>query len=221
MLKSYNDVFICLLTLLLFLFVFFIKKVLNIKVSDFLITFLFSFIYSAEILGETVNFYNKIFYWDFILHFISGFVIAGIGMSIVNKTNKNYLKKSIFFTIFVSFCFSLTISVFWEFFEYIGDSYIFKTDMQKDKLINNIVSVSVNNSNEIININNIRYTIIYLEYNGGISELKIDNGYLDIGLSDTIDDLFANLLGTSFFSLLGFYYLSSNKFIFIESFLIG
>ena len=39
----------------------------------------------------------------------------------------------------------------------------------------------------------------------------IEDGYLDIGLSDTIKDMFVNLLGAVAFSLIGYVYTINNK----------
>lgn len=219
MLGNYNNFFICLLTTFLYFLPFFIEKIFKIKLSNFLKIIIIIFAFSAEILGEILNFYTKISCWDFILHIISGFIIMGIGLSLFQKLSHEKIKKNLLLLLISSFCFSITISVFWEFFEYLGDKYIFNTDMQKDTFINNIVSVSFNQKNLPFKINNIKYTIIYLDNDGLTSEVKINNGYLDIGLYDTINDLFANLIGTSCFFLLAFFYFTKSRFNFIKLFL--
>ena len=94
---------------------------------------IYVFIFSAEILGEINNFYGIIPHWDTVLHTINGFLAAGIGFSLIDLLNQNskQIKLSPFFVALVAFCFSMTIGVLWEFFEYGADSLL-KLDMQKD-----------------------------------------------------------------------------------------
>ena len=113
----------------------------------------------------------------------------------------------------------MTIGVCWEFFEFISDKYFF-TDMQKDIILNNFSSVEFNEniSNKAITLNDVHQTIIYNKQGDKIA--SINNGYLDIGLYDTMADLFVNLLGALIFSLLGYFYvLNKNKYKFIQNFL--
>ena len=96
------------------------------------------FIFSAEILGEIQSFYIHFPYWDTILHILNGFVCAALGMSLVEILNKDKripFQMSPFFLAVVSFCFSMTIGVLWEFFEFFMDQF-FLLDMQKDTVIN-------------------------------------------------------------------------------------
>ena len=65
-----------------------------------------------------------------------------------------------------------------------------------------------------IKINNIDKTIIYSRQG-----TTIINGYLDIGLRDTIKDLFVNFIGALIFSILGYLYVkNSYNYHFIENF---
>ena len=86
----------------------------------------------------------------------------------------------------------MTIGVMWEFFEYSVDR-VFKLDMQKDEIVYNISSVSLdeNKTNKPVKVNDIIETNIIKE-NGDVVTV---NGYLDIGLHDTIEDLFVNFIG--------------------------
>ena len=43
----------------------------------------------------------------------------------------------------VAFCFSMTVGVLWEFFEY-GMDTTFNTDMQKDRIVQTVSSVILN-----------------------------------------------------------------------------
>ena len=103
----------------------------------------------------------------------------------------------------VAFCFSMTIGVIWEFFEF-GMDYFFNMDMQKDTVIHRINSVMLNPDgvNVPYTIDNIQGTMI----DG--KDLGID-GYLDIGLIDTMKDMFVNFIGAVVFSCFGFLYVKS------------
>ena len=162
--------------------------------------------------GEINNFYGNIPHWDTMLHTMNGFLAAGIGFSLVdllNENSKNIHLTPIFVSI-VAFCFSMTIGVLWEFFEYSADRY-FKYDMQKDYVINNISTVTLdkNKENNAVKINDIDYTILY---NSSGDEIAIiEGGYLDIGIIDTMKDLFVNFLGAISFSSIGFVYIKDRE----------
>ncbi|NCB03246.1 MAG: hypothetical protein EOM67_13995, partial [Spirochaetia bacterium] len=98
------------------------------------------------------------------------------------------------------FCFSMTIGVIWEFFEYFMD-LVFAMDMQKDTVVHTIRSVMLDptKSQKIITIANINEVIV----NGEPLGL---GGYLDIGLHDTMKDMFVNFIGALVFSIAGYFY---------------
>ena len=112
----------------------------------------------------------------------------------------------------------MTVGILWEFFEFSADS-IAKTDMQKDRIVTEISSVLINknNVNIPIKVKNIEKTEIYSK-DGTIT--IIENGYLDIGLIDTIKDLFVNFLGAVTFSIIGFLYVKNReRYKFAEKFI--
>ncbi|MFR5856948.1 MAG: hypothetical protein ACLUFU_03950 [Bacilli bacterium] len=151
---NYEHAFFCILTLILLLVPGFIENKFNIEMPETLEIVIFLFIFAAEILGEMQNFFNIFKHWDTILHTINGFLCAAIGFSLIdilNRTEKFHLNLSPFFVAFVGFCFSMTIGVLWEFFEYGSDVYL-HTDMQKDTIVDEISSVSFNEKNENVAI---------------------------------------------------------------------
>lgn len=194
-----NNAFFCLITLILLLLPFIVQERLKIELPSMLESIILFFIFSAEILGEINNFYNIIPFWDTILHTINGFLAAAIGFALVDLLNKNSdnFNLSPIYLCLVAFCFSMTIGILWEFFEFSADR-IFKSDMQKDRYVSNISSVLLNEGkhNQPIKFDNIGYTIIY-DRDG--NELYKMNAYLDIGLIDTMKDLMVNFVGAAFF----------------------
>ena len=217
---NYHNVFLCLLTLVLFVIPFFVEDKLKVSIPNVLEIIILLFIFSAEILGEIQNFYNIIPNWDTILHTLNGFLAAAIGFSLIdilNRTDKFNFELSPIFVALVSFCFSMTVGVVWEFFEFSADN-ILKTDMQKDTIVNQISSVNLKNANafdpEIIK--DIKKTEIYY----GNDMITISDGYLDIGIIDTMEDLLVNFIGALFFSILGYFYIKKrDKYKGIEHFI--
>ena len=204
--RNYENVFLCVLTLILFLIPSFIESRFKLDLPETLEIVVLLFIFSAEILGEIQNFYNVFSKWDTILHTINGFLCAAIGFSLIdilNRYEKFHLNLSPLFVAIVGFCFSMTIGVLWEFFEYGADKY-FKTDMQKDQIVENIYSVSLNEEglNVPVKVEDITETHIMTEDGTYV----INGGYLDIGLIDTIGDLLVNFLGAIIYCTIGYVY---------------
>lgn len=222
---NWNNVFLCVLTLFLFLLPTIIQRSLNVTLPNTLEIIILLFIFSAEILGEINNFYGLFKHWDTILHTINGFLCAAIGFSLIdllNRTERFHITLSPIFVALVAFCFSMTIGVLWEFFEF-GVDKILRMDMQKDEILSSISSVSLdpNNHNKPIVINNIRSTAIYsVDNQGNTLVTTIPNGYLDLGLNDTMIDLLVNFIGASVFSILGLLYIKDrDEYKFVEHFL--
>lgn len=207
-----NNALLCLLSLLLLFAPLFIQNKFEITLPDGLEIAIYLFIFSAEILGEINNFYGIIPHWDTMLHTINGFLATAVGFSLVDLLNKNSkgLNLSPFYLCLVAFCFSMTIGILWEFFEYSGDKFL-KFDMQKDTVVKTVSSVNFNDNgeNKAIILDNIGSTIIY-DTNGTILQ-TIDGGYLDIGINDTMKDLFVNFIGALVFSIFGFFALKNDK----------
>lgn len=216
-----NNAFLCVLSLVLFTLPGVFQKKFKIKVPNLLEIIIYLFIYSAEILGEIHNFYGHIPAWDTILHTLNGFLCAGIGFSLVDLLNENSkkIKLSPIYVAIVAFCFSMTVGVCWEFFEYSADKIV-KTDMQKDVLVQEISTVYLdpNKANKTVLLKDIGKTIIYDKNNNEIA--VIDNGYLDIGINDTMKDLLVNFVGAVVYSILGYFYIKNrDKYKFASNFI--
>ena len=199
----WENVFICLLALVLFMLPDIIQRSLKIKLPSTLEILVLFFIFAAEILGELECYYINVPHWDSMLHTINGFICAAIGFSLVDILNRNKkirFELSPFFLAVVAFCFSMTIGVLWEFYEF-GSDYLFHTDMQKDTVIHVIDSTYLDptKSNSVVSIKDINDTVVAGESLGV-------GGYLDIGLIDTMKDLIVNFIGATVFSVIGYFY---------------
>lgn len=199
---TYESAFMCFFVLVLFLLPLLVEKNFKIKLPSVLEVIILFFIFGALILGEINGFYEKVPLWDSLLHFINGFICAAVGFSLVDILNQNSKFKyelSPIFIVVLSFSFSITIGVLWEIFEFSVDM-LFKTDMQKDTIINNINSVKITPNGSIGGIQDIETVMI----DGYILPF---NGYLDIGLIDTMKDLIVNIVGAVMFSVFGYFYI--------------
>lgn len=206
MLGNYHDVFLCVLSLVLFSIPKIIEKKLDVTIPGGLETIIFLFIFSAEILGEINAFYIKIPLWDTILHTVNGFLMAAIGFALIdvfNRSERFSIKMSPYFVGFFAFCFSMTIGVVWEFFEF-GMDTLFSMDMQKDWIVESVNSVKLNPYG--LNVP-VHIDVESLVINGYDWKL---GGYLDIGLIDTMKDLIVNFIGAVVFSVIGIIYLKTS-----------
>ena len=102
-LGSYHNMFLGILSLILFMVPKFIDKSLGVTIPVGLETVILIFIFSAEILGEINAFYVKIPIWDTILHTTNGFLMAAIGFALIdlfNRSDKFSVKMSPYFVAF-------------------------------------------------------------------------------------------------------------------------
>lgn len=204
--RNYENVFLCVLTLFLLVIPSFVQVTFKVEFPTTLEIILLVFIFAAEILGEISEFYLMFPSWDTVLHTVNGFLAAAIGLSLVdllNRSEKVVFQLSPLFTAIVAFCFSMTIGVIWEFFEF-GMDMFFGLDMQKDTVIHVIRSVTLDPMEK-----NVPYTIADITetvVNG--KELGL-GGYLDIGLIDTMQDLIVNFIGAFVFSVFGYFYVKN------------
>ena len=194
--RNYENVFLCALTLLLLVMPSLVQVTFKVELPTTLEIIILVFIFAAEILGEISEFYLVFPFWDTVLHTVNGFLAAAIGFSLVdllNRSERTVFNLSPLFTAIVAFCFSMTIGVVWEFFEFGMDTLI-GYDMQKDTVIHTIRSVTLDPAGH-----NVPYVI------SGISETAVNGqelgigGYLDIGLIDTMKDLIVNFMGAVIF----------------------
>ena len=208
--RNFENVFLCLMTLVLFVMPTILERQLRIDFPDTLEIIIMLFIFAAEILGEIRSFYVTYPHWDTMLHTLNGFLCAAIGFSLVDlfdRSERFSLQLSPVFMAIVAFCFSMTIGVLWEFFEFSMDQF-FLFDMQKDTVVPMISSVTLDPaaSNVPVVIKNITDVIVVAD--GQQIPLGV-GGYLDIGLKDTMADLFVNFIGAVVFSVIGYFYVKS------------
>jgi len=205
---NFESVFLCGLTLGLMIVPSVFTRKLQIELPTTLEIIILLFIFAAEILGEINSFYIRVPNWDTMLHTLNGFLCAAVGFALVdmlNRSEKFSFKLSPVYLAIVAFCFSMTVGVLWEFFEYLGDVFL-GFDMQKDTVISAIrtVELDATRSNKVVALKDIADVIIV--HGDGTQQALGLGGYLDVGLNDTMKDLIVNFIGAVVFSVIGFFY---------------
>ena len=209
--RNFENVFLCVLTLFLFMVPSMLERKLDIALPNTLEIIILLFIYAAEIMGEIGAYYVTFPYWDTVLHTLNGFLCAAIGFSlldILNRHNSVRFHLSPLYLAIVAFCFSMTVGVIWKFFECMMDQLFF-LDMQKDTVVQSIGSIMLDptGGNHPVVLHNIT-DVIVVQADGTQTALGL-GGYLDIGLLDTMKDLFVNFIGAVVFSFIGYFYVKN------------
>lgn len=141
------------------------------------------FIFAAELLGEIESFYEKIPWWDNMLHSLSGIILGLIGFMLVyamNESDKVRINLSPLFVAAFAFFFAVAAGAVWEIFEFAGDR-LFAMNMQKFRPPE------------------------------GVNELMTDSWRFDEGLIDTMTDIILDTVSAFFISVLGFVKIKAGK----------
>ena len=195
------------ITLLLFLIPTLVQIGFKIELPFSLEAVIMLFIWAAMVLGDVYDWYVVFEHWDTFLHTVTGFVAAAVGIGLINIMNKDdnsALKLSPFFVAVFCFAFSMMIGAMWELFEYCIDLTGF-TNMQKDTLLPSL-KFAVDGIDGPVSgfVNNISEMQFILE-DGTVVAPGI-MGYIDMGLIDSIEDMFVNFIGALVFSVIAFLY---------------
>lgn len=174
-----------------------VEWIFNIRIP-FVFLLIFMIIPVGSLLGSSFEFYSNYYWFDDFLHTLSGVLFACFGFTFteyfIGEINNN---KKFIGCLIGGFMFSLAIGLIWELIEYAGLS-ILNIDMQEDSIIYDIRSFFLSGSHlESIDITDISETVI--KYGDG--RVYTINGYLDVGLNDTLFDMFVCFLGALFYLL--------------------
>lgn len=181
---KWTATFICLFNLILLFIADYVMKKIN--YSNFLQLLIYVFLVSSLVGGEVYNLYSIIWFYDIILHILSSFIISFLFFNIF-KGNVNK-----FLSMLCIFSFAMMVAGLWEITEFSIDRLLDK-DMQKDTVISEINSMLLSSDgNTVINVKVSDMSI------GG----TIIDGYLDVGLYDTIEDMICALFGSVFYLII-------------------
>lgn len=134
--KDYSQTFLVVLTFFMTYYPSILEKRFGVYLPSRLEIIITLFIYAAQVLGEMNGFYDKIPWWDTMLHATSGIILGIVGFLFVyllNEKGNTNVNLSPIFVVIVAFCVALTLGVFWEIFEYSADRLL-GYNMQKFRL---------------------------------------------------------------------------------------
>ena len=140
----------------------------------------------GPILGAVYNVYYFTTWFDDLLHMMAGTVFAVVGAYFAVMLNKHQKTSPLFSALF-GVLFSMGVAMVWEFFEFSADMLL-SSDMQADTIITTVITKINSEDGSAHVIQDITDTVV----NG--ESLGI-NGYLDIGLIDTITDMLVETIG--------------------------
>ncbi len=134
-----------------------------------------TFGFFACYLGSFLNFYERFEIWDDILHFSSGILLGMLciiltSFVVVKRFGKITKKPDILFMVVVGVLVSISIAVFWEFYEFSYD-YLFDGNMQRSIIVVDPANFDVT------------------------AYLRPSGRFVDPGLIDTMGDFFQAVSG--------------------------
>lgn len=156
--------------------------------------YLFTLVYAiGPMLGHCWKLYYTLPWWDKLLHTSAGMIFAILGVYLFDLLAQE--KQIPIVQILFAFCFSVTVSVLWEFAEFGADTFL-GMDMQNDRVVSGITSYLLGqNIGTTGRISNIQSVVV----NGTTLP-----GYIDIGLHDSMLDMLLESLGALITCLLLF-----------------
>lgn len=128
---NWMSLFVSFLALVLSFSPDFLRRRYRIALPRSLQIFIIIFIFAGLFLGEVRSFYLKYWWWDSLLHLLSGVALGFTGFLIIYilyKTGKFSTNR--FLLSMLAFCFALALGALWEIFEFLMDKLFF-LDMQK------------------------------------------------------------------------------------------
>jgi len=134
--NDYSQTFLIILTFFMTFYPSILEKRFGVYLPNRLEIVITLFIFSAQVLGEMRGFYERIPWWDIMLHTTSGVILGLVGFLFVyllNEKGDANVNLSPIFVVIVAFCVALTLGVFWEFFEF-GVDRILGLNMQKFRM---------------------------------------------------------------------------------------
>lgn len=190
--EAMSEFAICLVTAVLLTMPFIVERKFGVVMPPMLKLSLMLLIVGGPVLGKIYKFYYKVPFWDKLLHTGSGFLFAALGAMIPALLDPGNKEHSLCLTLASAFCFTLAVAVLWEFYEYAMDNF-FNMDMQQDAIVSNINSYLLGpEKGEIASLSGIESVTV----NG---EAVAIDGYLDIGLIDTMRDMLVCGIGGVFY----------------------
>lgn len=108
-----------------------LEKRLDIHLPKALLLTIMLFVVATIVIGDAYGQYERFWWWDDVLHSLSGIITALVGFLLVYFFNARYnMRLSPTFVATFAFTFAITMGVVWEIVEFTFD-VLFHTDMQR------------------------------------------------------------------------------------------
>lgn len=111
----------------------FVNRRFAVQIPSVMQILYFVFLYAAIYLGEVRDFYYRFAFWDDVLHFLSGTLLAVLGFYLVWLLNDAEHRRVVLapgFVAFFAFTFAVASGAIWEIYEFTIDGLL-DTNMQK------------------------------------------------------------------------------------------
>ncbi|MDE7075770.1 MAG: hypothetical protein K2O62_00415 [Clostridia bacterium] len=184
-----------------------IEYALNVRVPiGYTVFFILFMVFNFA--GAVYNLYTLIPCLDDILHAAWGIVFGIMGITIIKVlVGAPKTAKSVIAYVLFGLGFAMLTSIIWEIYEFTGDSILPSMDMQQGTVVDHIHSFIMypdpaNPAPDNLHtwqVEGIARTVLY-DAEGNIIGI-IPNGYLDLGLLDTMYDLIFCFVATVVFSV--------------------
>ena len=183
--KQYDRLPLALGTLLLVLLPAGMERFFHCRIC--LPVYIFGLLYAiGPMLGQCWKFYYTISWWDKLLHTCGGVMFAIVGayfFELLTKRKDNIIACAAF-----ALCFSIALAAVWEFVEFGADRFL-GMDMQDDTVVTHLTSYLLGDGVGVTgSIENIQSVVV------NSVPLPV-NGYIDIGLADSMLDMMLESLG--------------------------
>lgn len=104
------------------------ERKFSVDIPDQIGALYFMFLFAAIFLGDVLDFYAVIPFWDTILHAFSGALLTALGFVALlhlSGCKRQSLGLSPLAVACLAFCFAMTMGCFWEMYEYTVDGLLF------------------------------------------------------------------------------------------------
>lgn len=121
-----------------------LERQLRVRMPIELTLFTCVFLFASFALGEVRNFYDRIWWWDLLLHGSSALVIGIIGFLVVYVFYMTHrIRVAPVYVAVITFGFAITVGTLWEIFEFLMD-WFFGLNMQRSGLLDTMTDLMVN-----------------------------------------------------------------------------
>ncbi len=131
-----SNIFLGFLAVILFSIPWMIESRFKLDIPNYLEVIVLFFLFSALVLGNIHRFLETVKGYDKFLHINSGILISVIGYEIIhfyNQSKPKAVRLSPGLLSVFAFCFSITLLVLWEFYEFFVDTLAYNLDPGTDR----------------------------------------------------------------------------------------